>query len=467
MRSPIVLMVAVLALVGAGGARAAVTWTTVADVGSGNVIYDASPSQILYGAASGSLAILDRNTRAVTNVPLPAKATVKSAFLSPHGAIVDFTPAGGDGLNEQIDEWRDGSLIGLGSPPMYDLWVRGDYATWSGYTTGTTGFVTPLYERDLSVGTTVTVNGDAGNNSNDIAPNGDVLFWGEALHTGTPSYHIYRYSAGATTQVSQTVSGRGETFPVTDGTNVMYRVESPCCGGPSSLAVADSTGETILGALGDDAQPLADYQPAGGWIAYEALRTNGTTQLVARDPSGTSTTLIPTSGRIIAMNASGQIVATNTSQQTPTLELVQAGATPITLPGPIPDHLAPGGSGSWMTYMSDGRWYEAAGDSLRRLATDAPSTSITTQPQPYTNFTTATLQFTASRSDVTYECQLDAGSWSSCASPAVYTGLADGEHTFSVRATDAAGDTDPNPPVASWTVKTVPPAVTLSAPAPR
>src|SRR4029077_2642065 len=71
-----------------------------------------------------------------------------------------------------------------------------------------------------------------------------------------------------------------------------------------------------------------------------------------------------------------------------------------------------------------------------------PHTQITAGPTSSTTGTTASLTFNSSESGSTFTCKLDDGGWTSCASPKSYTALAIGDHTFSVRATDAAGNTD-------------------------
>jgi hypothetical protein len=59
--------------------------------------------------------------------------------------------------------------------------------------------------------------------------------------------------------------------------------------------------------------------------------------------------------------------------------------------------------------------------------------------------TTAELAFTATESGSTFQCQLDASTWSTCTSPKAYTGLGIGRHTFQVRAADAAKNTEVGP----------------------
>ncbi len=82
-----------------------------------------------------------------------------------------------------------------------------------------------------------------------------------------------------------------------------------------------------------------------------------------------------------------------------------------------------------------------------------------------TNSTSASFDFSADEPGATFECAIDGGAWGVCTSPKAYAGLADGGHTFEVRATDPAGNTDGNPAAFNWTIDTVAPSSTATFPA--
>ena len=95
---------------------------------------------------------------------------------------------------------------------------------------------------------------------------------------------------------------------------------------------------------------------------------------------------------------------------------------------------------------------------------DPPETTIASAPSGLSVSTDATFTFTADESGSTFECSLDSGGFSSCNSPATFNGLGDGAHTFDVRATDAASNTDPTPDSAAWTIDASAPNVSLADP---
>lgn len=87
------------------------------------------------------------------------------------------------------------------------------------------------------------------------------------------------------------------------------------------------------------------------------------------------------------------------------------------------------------------------------IDTGPPDTAITDGPSAATNDPTPTFSF-SSEPGASLECKLDSGTYQGCHSSLTTPHLTDGSHTFSVRATDHAGNTDPTPASRSFTVKT-------------
>jgi hypothetical protein len=92
-----------------------------------------------------------------------------------------------------------------------------------------------------------------------------------------------------------------------------------------------------------------------------------------------------------------------------------------------------------------------------------PETVLATGPVGVVASSSASFTFSSPVAGVRFECSLDAGAFAPCASPASYTALADGAHVFDVRAVDAAGNVDPTPAHAAWSVDTTAPGATISA----
>src|SRR5262249_49787383 len=71
--------------------------------------------------------------------------------------------------------------------------------------------------------------------------------------------------------------------------------------------------------------------------------------------------------------------------------------------------------------------------------TVAPETTISSGPAPFTSSTTASFDFSSNEPGASFECSLDGAAFTGCSTGQSYSGLAEGPHSFKVRAVDQAG----------------------------
>ena len=269
--------------------------------------------------------------------------------------------------------------------------------------------------------------------------------------------------------------------------------------GPESIALSDDSRSLYTGSSNDDAVARFDRDPDTGELTYQDCITGETqsgpggsgacAQIPSAASGGTNSGL--DSLESIALSAPGaSLYATAPSDDSvasfdrdpETGELTyEECITSETQSGPggsdactqIPDAAAGGDdsgldTASALAVSADGRSLYASAstdDAVSRLERQAtPLTAIDAAPPATSADPTPTFAFSSDTPGSTFECQVDAGAFVACASPHTTFTLADGPHAFKVRALDAAGNADPNPPTDAFTVDTTP---TPTAPGPE
>lgn len=87
----------------------------------------------------------------------------------------------------------------------------------------------------------------------------------------------------------------------------------------------------------------------------------------------------------------------------------------------------------------------------------APTTYLNGGPSDPTTSTDASFSFSSDDQTATFQCKLDDADWTACSSPATYSGLSVGSHTFAVRAVNDAGGVDPTGATQTWEIEAGPP----------
>lgn len=100
-----------------------------------------------------------------------------------------------------------------------------------------------------------------------------------------------------------------------------------------------------------------------------------------------------------------------------------------------------------------------------RILSVAPEAVLSAGPSQgeLTRANLARFEFGSTSPVAGFECSLDGSDWAPCASPHTVNGLADGQHSFAVRAIDEVGNRSATTTVRDWAVDTTPPETTITA----
>ncbi len=309
--------------------------------------------------------------------------------------------------------------------------------------------LSPNHAARHGAGFTLTVTG-----KNFVA--GSVIRWNGVTRATT-----FVNATTLSTAVAASDLAPAGTVPVT--------VFTPAPGGGLSGALSFS----ILGSVTLTLTPTAATGSAGGIASYQGTVTNNTdaavslNQLSVTLPSGSK--LTADVGPFTA-NFAGLVEPDGTVTEKALFNVQIGSASALgTFSGTAVLHGGADGSATG-TLSSATFQVVVVADRV------PPTTSLTGGPASGASVCALPAVFSwTGQDDVTpaaqlvYSYALDGGAWSGFASATTQTfsSLADGAHTFRVRAQDAAGNVDPNPPSVSFTVSASPPVISALAASPR
>lgn len=193
-------------------------------------------------------------------------------------------------------------------------------------------------------GISTTIAGDV-NYNYDVASNGDVVY------SAIPSYQIYRYRGGVTTELTNdtTIQNLG---PLTDGVNVIYTKNSFVTNTTITTTLyTSSSGELPLASFTPPLPSVIDYRVNNGWAAFTRAGVDGVTQVWLRSSAGDVTQLsfFGSSTSIDALGPNGDASLISRLRRYYCI----SGTTPVDV-----------GSLLGKSFYQNGQWYTIIGRSL-------------------------------------------------------------------------------------------------------
>src|SRR5215217_4215056 len=243
---------------------------------------------------------------------------------------------------------------------------------------------------------------------------------------------------------------------------------------PSSTTIPDGSGAATP-------YPSAASVSGLGSVTDVDLKLNGFSssypQRVKAElvgPSGASATVMSDAGGDYALSNIDLTLDDEATSTLPSWNRLSSGTYKPRSPLSVFDGTNP--NGVWELYVENVEWGDpgsfSGGWSLTITSegtveppppdTTPPDTALREKPSALSSDVNARFAFRSSETGSTFECKLDGGTYQSCTAPKRYFFLSEGQHTFAVRAKDAANNTDPTPAEYTWMVDSLDPEVTLT-----
>ncbi len=302
---------------------------------------------------------------------------------------------------------------------------------------------------------------------------------------GDPEIYTMNVDGSGQTNITNHPANDGEPAFSRDGQRIAFRSYRDRNAEIYTMNV-DGSGQTnITNHPADDAEPV--FSPDGQRIAFRSYR-DGNYEIYTMNLDGSGQTNItnhPANDAEPAFSPDGQRIAFRSyrdgNYEIYTMNLDGSGQTNITnhrLADTAPA-FSPDGQriafmregihtmnvdGSDVSHLGNGGWPDWQ-PLPQPVDVTAPETSITSGPAQgsTTSDSTPTFDFSSSEAGSSFQCRVDAQAFGPCSSPYTTAALGDGQHTFEVRATDGAGNTDASPAARTFTVDTAPPETMIDS----
>jgi Ca2+-binding RTX toxin-like protein len=231
----------------------------------------------------------------------------------------------------------------------------------------------------------------------------------------------------------------------------------PCNEGESFPETPLADGAHTFTVRAVDQAGNVDATPATGSFSIDA--TAPTAQATG-GPSGATANSAPT----FSFNASGGTVTCAVEPEGAEAETTPFNPCTSSSSYSVSPALADG-SYAFVVKAVDAAGNETAVVRQFKVDTVAPQTTIASGPATTTDDSKPAFSFSASEGGTSFSCRFDAASFAPCSGPGntqvPSTALADGAHSFEVRALDGAGNLDTTPANQTFTVKTTGPQTAI------